>query len=110
MDKETLKALKSSITKWNKIIKGTGKDYGADNCPLCEEFLHKTDKCSPCPIAKKTKKARCDGTPYIAWSGHMFDKHIESYTHTHEVRCPKCKEWAIKERDFLKSLLPVENP
>ena len=115
MDKETLKALKGSITKWNKIIKGTGKDYGTDNCPLCEEFLNKTGKCSPCPIAKKTKKARCDGTPYIAWSGHMFDKHSKYYTYIHEVRsnevrCPKCKEWAIKERDFLKSLLPVVNP
>lgn len=110
MDKETLKALKGSITKWNKIIKGTGKDYGVYNCPLCITFLAATDymKCSPCPIAKKTKKSRCDGTPYNSWEFHHHKKHEEHFGL--KIQCPKCKELAIKERDFIKSLLPVEKP
>jgi len=36
MDIETLKALKGSIKKWERIVEGTGVDEGADNCPLCE--------------------------------------------------------------------------
>ena len=38
-DPKTLRALKGSITKWNKIVKSTkAEDKGTANCPLCKLF------------------------------------------------------------------------
>jgi len=39
MDAETMAALKGSIAKWEAIVAGAGKDFGASNCPLCRKFL-----------------------------------------------------------------------
>jgi len=47
MDAKTLKALKGSIKKWEKIIAGTGVDKGGDNCPLCKACGW---NCRDCPV------------------------------------------------------------
>lgn len=39
MNSRTLKALKGSIRKWERICNGTGEDRGPRNCPLCELFF-----------------------------------------------------------------------
>ena len=110
MNKKTLKALKGSIKKWEKIVDGTGRDNGGDNCPLCLLFIMNMDNdkdCPDCPIGIKTGENFCEKTPYLAWLNHTRGKHDQSSSI--EVKCPTCKKLAIKELDFLKSLLPKEN-
>lgn len=92
MDKRTLKALKGSIKKWEKIVDGTGTDKGPDNCPLCKLFFDSTD-CLGCPVNNATGKTGCRGTPYDDYS-LAADKHVP----------------ALAELDFLKSLLPQNPP
>ena len=104
MDKKTLEALKGSIKKWYKIAYEDGEDIGTDNCPLCKLFY--TDYgCGNCPVAEKTGEWGCRETPYDEWSKHHDDK-PHSFAYPLKAECPECKEIAIKEYEFLKSLLP----
>lgn len=87
---KALKALKGSINKWRKIVNGTGKDFGFDNCPCCKEYYKVldglVDSCDGCPIKMKTGLDLCEGTPYhhpLLW-----------------------KERSQAELNFLISLLP----
>ena len=65
------KALDESIQKWLKIINGTGKDLGQNNCPCCkfDSEVYKQDDyfCTACAIADFTGTFGCDGTPYASW-------------------------------------------
>ena len=97
MNKKTLKALKGSIQKWEKIVAGDGIDEGINNCPLCKEFYE--DDCIGCPVDHNV----CSSTPYPEWCIHQ-EKHHNSY----RAECSTCKTIAIKELNFLKSLLPHE--
>ena len=101
MDKETLKALRGSISKWRAIAAGRKKDQGWENCPLCIKFLHNSeDICSGCPVSAKTHSAGCRGTPYERWEelGGLTEK----ATTTRLVRAAKA------EVRFLESLLPKQ--
>jgi len=102
MNTKTLKVLKGSIKKWEKIVEGTGIDEGTDNCPLCELFYYKD--CHGCPVYEKTNCPDCIDTPCGDWNEHIATKHKEKGDY--KVYCPVCKELAQKELDFLKSLLP----
>lgn len=101
MDDKTLAALKGSIAKWKSIVDGTGKDEGADNCPLCKQFIdcYEIDEegnnicCVGCPVSQKTGKEGCLGSPY------------EKYSNCSEECKPR---HARAELAFLKSLLPEE--
>ena len=104
MNAKTLKALKGSIEKWEKIVNETGKDSGWTNCPLCDLFLHSED-CRHCPIFEKTNQSYCKNTPYTTWEAHQEKKHDEEFP-PYIIQCPTCKKLAQKEVDFLKSLLP----
>jgi len=97
MDKQTLKALKGSIKKWQKIVDGTGTDKGVDNCPLCELFWYSPNFCDGCPVAERTGRPECEGTPYRDYRHAVADEDGESP-----------KTYAVKELEFLKSLLPGE--
>ncbi len=99
MNKKTLKALKGSIKKWEKIVGGTGEDEGHKNCPLCK------CGCCRCPVAIKTGSTDCDGTPYREWARHWNHKH-GFMTQTNYVLCSTCERLAAKELWFLESLLP----
>jgi len=104
MDKETLEALKKSIEKWEKIVMEKGKDLGFLNCALCKLFVE--DECVDCPVYIKTGRRSCRGTPYENWAHHQANNHFDEFSEAYTVECPKCKELAQKELEFLKSLLP----
>jgi len=104
MDAKTLKALKGSIKKWEKIVEGTGVDKGEDNCPLCKICGW---NCKDCPVVMTGEaKEGCRGSPYSDWVEHQSEEHWEK--EESKVYCPTCKELAQKELDFLRSLLPKE--
>ena len=98
MPPKTLKALKGSIRKWERVVTGKGKDEGYWNCPLCIRFMSEGEKgCGDCPVAEKTGETGCEGSPYQEWS----DMDDNDFANT-----PKLKAIARKEVKFLKSLLP----
>lgn len=94
MTPKALKALKGSIRKWQRIVNGTGKDRGADNCPLCKAYPRLD--CAGCPVKKATGYDQCAETPYRDYRraniwGSAADALIS----------------AKRELNFLKSLLPA---
>jgi len=97
MNKKTLNALKGSIRKWEKIVNGTGVDFGDANCPLCKLFL----VCEDCPIFLKTGQDGCKGTPYEAWLIHQKKVHnVSAWKFTKnglKVLCPECRRIAVFE-------------
>lgn len=95
MNKETLKALKGSIEKWKKIVKGKKENEGYIDCPLCT--LYRDVHCKDCPVFEKTLEEYCGDTPYIKFSIHEGKNH--------KLRK---KYYAKKELKFLKSLLPKD--
>lgn len=98
MNKQTLRALKDSIEKWEGIANGTNLEYPhAKNCPLCTVF-HK-DRCKDCPVRNRTGIAYCINTPYHkAVQSHR--EHVGPRYHKTYLKN------AQQELDFLKSLLP----
>jgi hypothetical protein len=97
MNAETLKALKGSIKKWEKIVAGTGMDEGTANCPLCQLFFYPRGlfgkPCAGCPVSEKTGWSYCTGTPYHEYVGAVENLGTE-------------RGAAKAELKFLRSLLP----
>ena len=105
MTPATLNALNGSIRKWAAIVRSTrAKDKGKDNCPLCDVFL--ADDCLGCPVAIRTRKMGCDGSPYIQWCDHQEDNHPNREENQRAPRCRPCLFFAKQELAFLQSLLP----
>ena len=105
MDAKTLRALKGSIKKWEKIVDGTGVDKRGDNCPLCQLFCVRSTHrwCYGCPVYETTRNSNCNETPYYAVLHSMvYDKEKGGF----RAKSVKSKILAQKELDFLKSLLP----
>ena len=102
MNRETLKALKGSIKKWEGIVAGEVADNGNENCPLCKLFFD--NWCHRCPVAKDAGEIRCSSTPYTDWSlsvRHRGTFFVPDYAEDDEsVMC------AVLELEYLKSLLP----
>lgn len=98
MNAKTLTALRGSIRKWQKIVKGTGEDEGTGNCPLCRLFFWLPNDCRGCPVREKTGEKECRGTPYSQWKkgGYVWLDKLSK----------EAKEHAQDEVDFLRSLLP----
>ena len=105
MNRKTLVALKGSISKWEKIVAGTGVDDGYRNCPLCALFIPDPSEpypaCKGCPVAARAGKGACHTTPYDLWA----DQFIYEDRPWH-VKTKSQKAAARKELAFLKSLLP----
>lgn len=111
METKTTEAVNGGILKWEKIRDGEGKDDGPFNCPLCAEFRNETGVvglCKNCPVMVKTGSYGCCNTPHAEWVSHQEEEHSSSPYKT--VQCPTCKDLAQQEVDFLKSLLPSEEP
>ena len=100
MDKLTRKALKGSIKKWEDIASGIKADHGTKNCPLCAVFI--PSNCTGCPVNADNQHAGCSDTPYEDFACAF------SYTEKRTADTPERKELALKEVEFLKSLLPVK--
>ena len=104
MDARTLTALKGSIEKWEKIVAGTGRDDGRENCPLCVEFYSLA--CRGCPVRDNAAEF-CEDSPYQHWDEDIrdelafTDENESGYKHNRESRAA-----ATAELEFLKSLLP----
>ena len=98
MNEQTLKALKGSIKKWERIVAGTGVDKGIDNCPLCKIFWS-DEQCGPCPVKEKTGENFCRNSPYKDWA-------FEAPGTGTKAETEKQKAAALAELKFLKSLLP----
>lgn len=103
MSPATLKALRGSIKKWERIATGKGIDKGGENCPLCQLFILPNDSCAGCPIATRTKQSDCHGTPYMEW--HDVNPWPED-AGGRKATTKAHRAAAQKELDFLKSLLP----
>jgi hypothetical protein len=110
MDKETLRALKGSIKKWESIIRGKEIDKGTDNCALCKLFCSDDEMCTNngthCPIYDRTTYTGCEGSPYDEWSEHQSDCHEACAPDGSKIECGVCERIAKSELKFLKSLLP----
>ena len=102
MNARTLKALRGSIKKWEKIVAGTGVDQGTYNCSLCALF-YSDYHCAGCPVAKATGLHLCEGTPYIEWACPERNGTIRLDSGRVSARL---KRLAQAELDFLKGLLP----
>lgn len=103
MKKETLKALKGSIKKWEEVVAGTGGDDGAENCPLCE-LQDEGKGCRECPVMRRVHDYGCRGTPYEKWVNYVFHERFQPYPMM--VVTIKALSLALNELYFLKSLLP----
>lgn len=98
MNAETLKALQESIAHWERLSTGNtkqGEGIGYNHCALCELFWD--NNCKDCPIYEHTKFMSCARTPYVE-ADRCFDEY--------GLNSPEFKEAALKELEFLKSLLP----
>lgn len=108
MNANTLKALRGSIKKWERIATGHGKDGGSTNCPLCKEFLSQNSPCHGCPVMQRTGQASCRDTPYVNFY-HIASAENDSLGdvyNTSQVAGPRAQQAAINEYKFLVSLLP----
>ena len=104
MDERTLEALKGSIRKWEMIVQGTGIDKGTANCPLCRLFFEAG--CKGCPVEKRMGISGCVDSPYDDWDVHQCWH--EELCLPYSLHCVKCQRLAIKELEFLVSLLPKD--
>lgn len=105
MDAKTLKALKGSIKKWERIAAGTGLDKGDDNCPLCKVFKQGAVICGGCPVALHSGAVNCKNTPYLDW---LNVENVIGGRNYNKATTPQLKAAAQAELDFLRSLLPAE--
>lgn len=104
MAAETLKALKGSIRKWERIVDGTGSDQGTKNCPLCQLFW--SGDCLGCPIREQTGDPYCLRTPY-----ELFVKRTEDDKGTGRWATNSLAKYhARRMLAFLKRLLPKPRP
>ena len=103
MNNQTLRALKGSIAKWERIVNFTGWDEGSDNCPLCRRFLPYA--CNGCPVAKKAGEEYCNNTPYRDFVREALTFDEKTFAHP---ASPNSVKHAKQMLRFLKSLLPKE--
>lgn len=114
MNKKTLTALKASIQHWRENEAAESSDDASvwgDYCTLCTLFVVKNGSCNECPVAKRTGKAQCDGSPWAA-ARDEFKKWRWAYL-VDGQDSPRATEArdafraaARAEREFLESLLP----
>ena len=99
MDKETAEALEESIAHWQTNVaaeRPTQASTGAGKCALCMKFMRTT--CGPCPVATRTGRQRCQGTPYMRAEEALLDWELGEGTRE------QWREAAQAELDFLISL------
>ena len=109
MNKATLASLQESIAHWERLAAGTqGSDETPDSvsCSLCYRFNQDCETPGPnpekCPVYLRTGRHDCLGSPWQdasrTWrfGPDLFPRHLTF------------RDAAIKELEFLRSLLPKE--
>ena len=108
MNKKTLAALKASIQHWKENEAAESSDdvsVWGDYCALCQLFVVKNESCDGCPVAKRTGKEQCDGSPWGA-ARDEFKKWRWAYLVDLQEARDAFRAAARAEREFLESLLP----
>lgn len=101
---KTKEALEGSIKKWELIVSGEGTDNGIYDCPLCKLFPYCNDGC---PI-EYDGYGGCSNSEFRDWYCHLKDNHpVEFEKCNRRVLCDTCKEYAIAELEYLRSLRSV---
>lgn len=106
MDEKTRKAVELSIVKWeaNLDFAEAGAwdrvQISASSCPLCA--LYYDIDCKGCPVAERTSKHMCEESPYTRVAYLLGDDP--------PINEKKLVPAVRAEVEFLKSLLPPENP
>lgn len=110
MNKKTLTALKASIQHWRENEAAESSDdvsVWGDDCALCDLFVRPHDSCKGCPVAKRTGKAQCDGSP---WGAARDEFKKWRWVAQDSPRATEARDAfraaARAEREFLESLLP----
>lgn len=103
LNKENVRALKSSITYWNNIMNGKNSMRGIRGCPLCR--LYRSMSCISCPIYILTngQSIYCDGTPIEDWEKVKDKRNVLTGG---MVDGPESVVVAMAELLFLMLLLP----
>lgn len=103
MNNKTLRALDASIEHWEKNANAASPSdvsVKADDCALCNLFLHK--KCAGCPVAQASGINLCLNTPFEfaadewrrwKWDEPRGDKYFRIF--------------ALAELSFLKAIRPI---
>lgn len=109
MKPKTLKALRESIAHWDRLASGTRKPdelIGVSGCALCELFWesHPETSCLGCPVLERTGQKCCNGTPY-----NDVQQLIKPAEDEEGYDTPAFKEAAMRELEFLRSLLPEDH-
>lgn len=112
MTAKTLTALKASIAhhESNLAAEMPGEvALNRRNCALCRKFnrlsMSDSEACTGCPVADKTGKQFCDGTPFYDLESAYYEwKHDPKKT----MRALAFRKAEREEIKFLKSLLPKE--
>ena len=100
-----------SRVKWVDIAKRNGADKGTHNCALCAIFPDTHESvCHGCFIANWTNDSICRSTPYENWEHHISHGCILCPRPGYSIEgaddyCPRAKELAQKEVDFLTKLI-----
>lgn len=103
MDAQTLKALKASISKWERNSRVRSPDnylIGVSDCPLCALFypiIYRAEGCEGCPVHDRTGYSFCKHSPY---------KEATNASGVWSNGGREARKAARAEVEFLKSLLP----
>lgn len=98
--------LEKSIKHWEKNVAAEYPEEASvawRDCALCLEYYY--GDCVGCPIQAKTGESNCEGTPYNA-----ADEALGSWIEYGDEFKPDFRAAAQQMLDFLKSLLPEEQP
>ena len=102
--KKQVKALECSIVKWEKIVAGSGRDAGPENCPCCriwhQNYQPEKVSCVGCPICLYSCHDMCAETPYSEWEGFADEDEDGRF-----VTNAKTLKMAKAELAFLKKVL-----
>lgn len=113
MDNKTLTALRESIAHWDRMASGKrqkDEHIGVPDCALCALFWTwdklgtDSPSCVKCPVMQRTGKKFCVGSPFDAASNIVNDHHGDEGYDT-----PEFREAAMRELEFLRSLLPEDH-
>ena len=107
MDDKNRDLVLESINYWKQIAKGKAGSTGVSGCALCREYNKPLTNCYGCPVFSFTGQPYCINTPYKDWAAHHHQAHeYMGGIAPLYVQCDDCRDLAVKQVDFLESLLP----